>query len=124
ESSADLMDTVPGKELEGQTREALEGLSGVKAVEEVQAHRFGPYLVMNVTIGVDGATTVEEGDRIASEVEHVLCSRLELVRRAYVHYHPARQGQTRQGGKGPHAKDAKEEGMKADGGRGRGDLTG
>ncbi|MFH0963453.1 MAG: cation diffusion facilitator family transporter, partial [Planctomycetota bacterium] len=46
ESSADLMDTVPGKELEGQTREALEGLSGVKAVEEVQAHRFGPYLVM------------------------------------------------------------------------------
>ena len=94
ESSADLMDTVPGEALERQTREALEGLSGVKAVEEVQAHRFGPYLVMNVTIGVEGVTTVEEGDRIASEVERVLCSRIALVRRAYVHYHPARQGAT------------------------------
>ena len=95
ESSADLMDAVPAEALERQTREVLRGLPGLKAVEEVQAHRFGPYLTMNVTIGVDGATTVEEGDRIASEVERILCSRIELVKRAYVHYHPARDGATR-----------------------------
>jgi cation diffusion facilitator family transporter len=89
ESSADLMDAVPSEALDCQTREALRGLPGVKAVEEVHAHRFGPYLIMNITIGVDGATTVAEGDRIASDVEETLCTRIELVRRAYVHYHPA-----------------------------------
>jgi cation diffusion facilitator family transporter len=90
ESSADLMDAVPSDGLERQTREALGDIPGILAVEEVQAHRFGPYLTMNVTIAVDGATTVENGDRIASEAESRLCTRVALVKRAYVHYHPAR----------------------------------
>lgn len=91
ESSADLMDAVPSAGLERQTHEALGDIPGVLAVEEVQAHRFGPYLTMNVTIAVDGATTVENGDRIASEAETRLYTRLALVKRAYVHYHPARR---------------------------------
>jgi divalent metal cation (Fe/Co/Zn/Cd) transporter len=90
EASADLMDAVPSDGLEQQTREALGDIPGILAVEEVQAHRFGPYFAMNVTIAVDGATTVENGDRIASEAEARLCARLALVKRAYVHYHPAR----------------------------------
>jgi cation diffusion facilitator family transporter len=89
ESSAELMDTVPSKALERQVRDALDGLPGLKAVEEIQAHRFGPYLTFNVTIGVDGSMTVREGDRVASEVEQVLYTRIGLVKRAYVHYHPA-----------------------------------
>ena len=89
ESSADLMDAVPSEGLERQTREALADIAGILAVEEVQAHRFGPYFAMNVTIAVDGETTVANGDRIASEAEARLCSRLALVKRAYVHYHPA-----------------------------------
>ena len=89
ESSAELMDAVPGEELESQTREALRDVPGLKAVEEVQAHRFGPYLILNITIGIDGASTVEAGDKIASEVESKLISRIALVKRVYVHYHPA-----------------------------------
>lgn len=91
ESSDELMDTVPSDALERQTREMLRGLPGLLAVEEIQAHRFGPYISLNVTIGLDGTTTVVDGDRIASEVEQLLCSRIELVERVFVHYHPARK---------------------------------
>ena len=89
ESSADLMDSVPSDALERAAREALHNLPGLIAVEEVQSHRFGPYLVLYVTIGVNGALTVAQGDQIASEVERILCSEIALLRRVYVHYHPA-----------------------------------
>ncbi|MGD9098845.1 MAG: cation diffusion facilitator family transporter [Anaerolineae bacterium] len=90
ESSADLMDTVPGQSLAQQVRGLLATVPGVIQVEEIQAHRFGPYLVINLTIGVDGTLTVAAGDEIASRVEHTLYEQVELVRRVYVHYHPAR----------------------------------
>ena len=90
ESSADLMDTVPGQSLAQQIRQLLAVVPDVQQVEEVHAHRFGPYLVINLTIGVDGTLTVAEGDEIASRVEHTLYEHVELVRRVYVHYHPAR----------------------------------
>jgi cation diffusion facilitator family transporter len=88
ESSADLMDAVPAEALERQVHSVLLGLPGVMSVEEVQAHRFGPYLTLNVTIGVDGTISVRDGDRVASEVERLLCSRISLAKRVYVHYHP------------------------------------
>jgi cation diffusion facilitator family transporter len=89
QSSADLMDTVPGRSLAQQITELLIAVPGVKQVEEIHAHRFGPYLVINVTIGVDGSLSVADGDEIASQVEHTLYKHIELLRRAYVHYHPA-----------------------------------
>ena len=76
---------------ECQTREALRDVAGLKEIEEVQAHRFGPYLILNITIGIDGASTVEAGDKIASEAEDRLISKIALVKRVYVHYHPAGQ---------------------------------
>lgn len=54
---------------------ALRDVPGLLAVEEVQAHRFGPYQVRHVTVGLDGTMTVAEGDRIASEVERILGAR-------------------------------------------------
>lgn len=93
DSSADLMDAVPGKELESQARSVLSDVHGIMIVEEVIAHRFGPYLVLNVQIGVDGAMTVAEGDRIASTVESKLAQDIPMVIKSYVHYHPARAAQ-------------------------------
>jgi cation diffusion facilitator family transporter len=89
QSSADLMDTVPGQSLAQQITGLLSAVTGVKQVEEIHAHRFGPYLVVNVTIGIDGSLSVAAGDEIASQVEHTLYKEIELLRRAYVHYHPA-----------------------------------
>jgi cation diffusion facilitator family transporter len=89
ESTADLMDTVPGRTLRRQITALLDPIPGVKRIEEVHAHRFGPYLVANVTIGIDGSLNVAEGDRIATQVERALIEHIEYMRRVHVHYHPA-----------------------------------
>ena len=89
-STEDLMATLPGKQLAEEIRKLLQPLPGVKAIEEVHAHRFGPYLVVNLTIGVDGSLTVSQGDAIATEVETALLENIEFMRRVYVHYHPVR----------------------------------
>ena len=88
-ATADLMDTLPGRELAEEIAEALRDVYGVETIEEVHAHRFGPYLVVNLTIGIDGALSVVEGDRIATEAEHTLLTRIDNLRRVDVHYHPA-----------------------------------
>jgi cation diffusion facilitator family transporter len=88
DASSELMDTVPGDELATQVQELLADVPGVMCVEEVYAHRFGPYLVMNVTVGIDGSLSVAAGDSIACAVEQRLYDRIELLRRVHVHYHP------------------------------------
>ena len=89
ESSVELMDAVPSKELAEQVRQILLDVPGVEQLEEVQAHRFGPHVVINVTIGIDGKQTVSEGDAIATDVETLLCQTIPNLRRVHVHYHPA-----------------------------------
>lgn len=89
DSTSDLMDTVPGNELRRRITELIGPLSGVDQVEEVQVHRFGPYLVANITIGIDGSMSVAEGDRIATTVEDTLDEGIEYMRRVHVHYHPS-----------------------------------
>jgi cation diffusion facilitator family transporter len=98
ESSKDLMDTVPGNELREQVVRLLEGIPGVREIEEIQAHRFGPYLVINLTIGIDGSLLVAEGDRIATKIERLLHREMYLVQRVYVHYHPVQKKKRQQGG--------------------------
>ncbi len=88
QSSAELMDAVPSRELYRQIAALLAEAPAVQTVEEVHAHRFGPYLVVNVTIGVDGGLSVAAGDCIATQVENLLYTHFDLVRRVYVHYHP------------------------------------
>ncbi len=94
ESSDDLMDTVPGKSLGEQVTSLLQPIPGVQQIEEIHAHRFGPYLVINVTIGVDGNISVATGDAIACSVEQALYRDIKLLRRVYVHYHPVQQADT------------------------------
>jgi len=91
ESSADLMDTVPGKELDTVIRQELSGERDIKKVETVLAHRFGPYFVVNVTIGIDGHLSVYEGDKIADRVEEILVNQIDMLKTVHVHYHPAKR---------------------------------
>lgn len=88
QSSADLMDAVPSRALVRQITALLADVPEVKSLEEVHAHRFGPYLVVNLTIGVDGDLSVAAGDCISTEVENLIYRSVDLVRRVYVHYHP------------------------------------
>ena len=90
ESSTDLMAIIPSHELAERIADLLKTLDGVKQLEELQAHRFGPHIVVNLTIGIDGALSVYEGDHIASQVEETLLGSIPNVRRVHVHYHPAK----------------------------------
>lgn len=89
ESSVELMDAVPSKELAQQISGIIENVQGVQQLEELQAHRFGPHLVVNLTIGINGSLTVRQGDRIASNVESLIYEELPNIRHIHVHYHPA-----------------------------------
>jgi cation diffusion facilitator family transporter len=99
ESSTNLMDTIPGQALAQQVSALLKTVSGVKQVEEIHVHSFGPYLVINLTICVDGTLSVTEGDCIACEVENTLYQNIDFLRRVYVHYHPLRSAQTQPAGR-------------------------
>lgn len=88
DASADLMDDVPSRELAQQINGLLKDLPGIARVEEVYAHRFGPYLVLSITIGIDGSLSVLAGDRISSEAERLLTDNIPLLRRVHIHYHP------------------------------------
>jgi cation diffusion facilitator family transporter len=89
ESSVDLMDAVPSKELAGHISDLIKSVQGVEQLEEVQAHRFGPHLVVNLTIGINGSLTVRQGDRIATNVELLIYESIPSIRHVHVHYHPA-----------------------------------
>ncbi len=89
ESSVELMDAVPSRELAEQISTLVRSVRGVQQLEELQAHRFGPHLVVNLTIGINGSLSVRQGDRIATEVESLVYKSMASVRRVHVHYHPA-----------------------------------
>jgi cation diffusion facilitator family transporter len=88
ESTGELMDTLPGDYLGRNMAALIQGIEGVIEVEDVRGHRFGPYLVLNVTIGVDRELSVSEGDAIATRVEEMLQREINYVRDVHVHYHP------------------------------------
>ncbi len=90
ESAADLMNTLPGKKLTEEIRAKLEALDEVLDVEEIHGHRFGLYMVVNITIGVSPDLSVSEGDRIATRVEKLLVEEIDSMRRVFVHYHPVK----------------------------------
>jgi cation diffusion facilitator family transporter len=89
ESSTDLMGVVPNRDLAERISFLLKSVQGVKQLEEIQAHSFGPHIVINVTIGIDGALSVQKGNLIASRVESKLLHSIPNLRRVHVHYHPA-----------------------------------
>ena len=91
ESASELMDTIPGEELRVQVESYLCDISGIQNVEYIHAHRFGPYLTMNITLAVDGAISVMEGDRIATSAERKLKESIDFLKVVHIHYHPAQQ---------------------------------
>lgn len=90
ESASELMDTVPGQALNHQVMEILKATPGIRQVEEIHAHRFGPYLMINLTIGIDGNVSVKEGDCIATAAENRLRAAIDYLQVVHIHYHPAR----------------------------------
>lgn len=91
ESAADLMNTLPGRKLTEDIREKLNKVPEILDIEEIHGHRFGPYDVVNITVGVCPDLSVAEGDRIATRVEEILVAEIHSIRRVFVHYHPVQR---------------------------------
>jgi cation diffusion facilitator family transporter len=88
ESTADLMDTVPGQTLNQEIIRLVQTVPEIEQIDEIGAHRFGPYLTVNLTVCIDGNLSVVEGDRIATRVEKILLEKIDFMSRVHVHYHP------------------------------------
>ncbi len=88
DSSMDLMDTIPGKALRTQVVELIKPITAIKSIDAIQAHRFGQYLAINLTIGLDGKITVLEGDQISNRVEKILIENIDYLHSVHVHFHP------------------------------------
>lgn len=89
ESANELMDSVPSKKIDLQIRNLIKTINGVKTIESVHAHRFGPYYIANITIGIDGKQTVDKGNEIADHIEEYLYDKIDMLKKVYIHYHPA-----------------------------------
>ncbi len=92
ESSSDLMDVLPSRPVLQRIRGSIERIADVRQLEQIHVHRIGMYLLVDVTIGIDGTLTVAQGDQIATQVEHSLFENIEYLRHVSVHYHPANGG--------------------------------
>jgi len=88
EATDDLMDDVPDKELSEQIKATLLDDASIRRIDEIHAHRFGPYLVANITICIDGSLSVAKADLIATTAEKKLLERIDMLRKVYIHTHP------------------------------------
>jgi len=91
EASSDLMDNVPSEEIAREIYELLDDVTEVEGIDDIHAHRFGPYLVVNLALCIDGNLTVRKANEIADRVESRLLAGIEMLRKVYVHYHPSRK---------------------------------
>jgi cation diffusion facilitator family transporter len=90
DSSSELMDAIPDDAFKEDVRKIALAVEGVQHVDDLGVHRFGPYFIVNLTIGVDGAQSIQRGHEIADNVEHKLLENFAgSLRKVNVHYHPA-----------------------------------
>jgi cation diffusion facilitator family transporter len=88
EATDELMDDVPDNELSEQIKAVLLDEPSIRQIDEIHSHRFGPYLVANITICIDGSLSVSTADVIATTVEKKLIERIDMLRKVYIHTHP------------------------------------
>jgi cation diffusion facilitator family transporter len=88
EATNDLMDDVPDNELSEQIKAALLDEASIRRIDEIHSHRFGPYLVANITICIDGSLSVAKADVITTTAEKKLLERIDMLRKVYIHTHP------------------------------------
>jgi len=88
ESSNELMATGLNKKIYRNISETIHKVQGVKDIEEIKATAYGPYMIINLVICVEGDITVSQGDAIAEEVEKKILNENKFVKGVHIHYHP------------------------------------
>lgn len=99
DSSAELMDHVPDDDFGRELRDTTLLIEGVKGIEELGIHRFGPYYTISMTISVAGNISIDEGHNISHAVEKQILERFNNgLRKVHIHYHPFESAATTQKG--------------------------
>ncbi len=89
ESSRELMDYLPDEDFSRELKAEALSVEGVRSIEELGIHRFGPYYTVNMTITVDGEISVDSGNSISDNVEKRLLDKFSSgLRQVHIHYHP------------------------------------
>ncbi|KNC48121.1 cation diffusion facilitator family transporter [Thecamonas trahens ATCC 50062] len=89
----DLTDsTVLSAEEAGALQEAMEQVSGVRAVRELRHRRLGSYLVGDVTVQVDPRATVSEAHVVAVAAQSAAMATIPMLKDMVVHVEPYGMG--------------------------------
>jgi cation diffusion facilitator family transporter len=89
DSSTELMDHIPDDGFGRELRDVTLLVEGVKGIDDMGLHRFGPYYTISMTISVSGDISIDEGHRISNEVEKALLKHFNNgLRQVHIHYHP------------------------------------
>ncbi len=89
DTSRELMDSIPDGDFGKELKDIALSVDGVRRIDELGIHRFGPYYTVNMSIDVDGALSVNEGHAISDAVEQKLMEKFSTgLRQVHIHYHP------------------------------------
>ena len=88
DSTDELMKTSPESSVYREIEINVAKVNGVNGIEDVYVQYFGIYMMINITIFVNGEISVREGDLVADKVEEILYKNIEYVKKVNVHFHP------------------------------------
>lgn len=83
-----LIDRSASPEKVKQIRTLIEGIDGVKGIDEVKTRMHGCKIYVDVEISVDSTKTVGEGHTVAETVHHSIENNMEEVKHCMVHVNP------------------------------------
>lgn len=84
----ELMDAAPPEEFRKEVKKTIEKVEGVKQVKKIMVRKTGIEFFLEVTIGVDGKRTVEEGHQVTTRISRKVLSAMPSVRDVLVHVEP------------------------------------
>jgi len=83
-----LMDETPEPAVLARIRAAVLEVKGVKAIDNIKAHRRGSTFTIDIEVAVDSSLTVEQGHQVAFKVKNKLLHKIEHVQEVMVHVNP------------------------------------
>ncbi len=91
DATHDLIDTIPSKVFTSEITEIARSVEGIFRVTDIGVHRFGTHFILNLTIEVNGAISVELGHSLAEKLEKKLFENYkDTLRKVNIHYHPVK----------------------------------
>ncbi|NCU26883.1 hypothetical protein EOM86_09215 [Candidatus Nomurabacteria bacterium] len=75
-----------------EVRDLALDVDGVHTIDELSLHKFGPYYIVNMVIGISGDLSINQGHEISDAVEARLLDHFRTgLRKVHIHYHPITQ---------------------------------